>query len=1351
MEKTITPMVMTGNMPENWKRWRQRFQNYLVASETNTKSEEVQCAQLLHYLGEEAMTIYNTFTFEKQEENKIEILLNKFEQYFVPRKNLTYERYKFFTCKQGEQTIEQFVKQLKTYAQQCEFKELTDDLVKTMLICGMKDDALREKLLQNEDKQLAKVIEACVIWENTKMQSTAIAEKNESKAVDGINVRSHHGSHTQQHGNKLAKNTTGQAGFTAGSQGRSGFPTRDGAKSDVNVKNRTRTPNGVKQVYGRQGGANQLIRNCTNCGRTHSINRCTAFGKVCNFCKGLNHFSYMCRTKSKRINEIDCNNELDCNNLHIDSVEHNCNESWYVNLCINNVESHFKVDTGAQANIIHIDKFKVHKINTDIIFSCSDKLYDYNKKEIHVLGKCKLEIRYKNTSYVTDFYVVNGERKSLISFVTSVRLGLINKIDNVERLIDNNYKQIVNQFKNVFCGIGKVGIPYKIEIKEDSVPVVIPIRKVPFALEQPFKKCLQDMEKNEIIERAEGSSEWLNSFVIVRKGDGSLRICLDPRELNKVIKSHKYKIPTIDEIMSKIKDANIFTTLDATSGFWSIPLDESSSRLCTFGTPYGRFRFKRLPFGIATASEVFQERFRNIFDVEGVQIYVDDVLIYGRNKAEHDRRLKEVLEIAKRHNVKFNLQKCKFGMSEITYLGYTFSGNGVKVDEEKLKAIREMPTPTTKQELQRFLGMVNYIGRFINNLSERTAYLRAILRQKNAFIWGPEQETEFQELRILLTDTPCLRYFNTNKEVVLSVDASKSGLGAVLLQDGRPCAYASRTMTETQQKYAQIEKELLAICFGVDKFHQYIYGRKVTVETDHKPLVPIFKKNLCDCPARLQRMLLKLQKYDLQVIFKPGKDLTIADTLSRANLKEEYQDNLDLETQICTIINKIKITDERLQELVEETKKDEELQIIRKYIEEGWPADKKKIPDCVKSYYKYRNEMTQGRGLIFKGRKILIPRSLRKFMLLKIHTGHFGINKCIQRANTAIFWPGMNIQIEDFIQKCNACQKYGSSKPKEPLILHEIEKLPWFKVGVDLYELHGEVFLLVVDYYSKYAEIISLDRNLTSKNVIQKLKSIFARHGIPAIVITDSGAQLMSAEMQQFAKNWKFQLKQSSPHHQQANGMAERTIGTIKQMLKKTIEENGDIYLALLSYRNTPIYNIYSPSQILMSRMLRDNLPRTKEMLKPKVIHEKEYYIKMNRAREKYKEYYDTRSKLRQEFNENDKVYYQEKPRSEWKRARITEKEDDRTYKIITEEGRILRRNKQFLKRRDDRQECIERQNNIEINIQDEQEIENRTPCPSVTNNINDSKQVTNADTSRFVTRSGREIKTPSKFKDFYL
>lgn len=285
-----------------------------------------------------------------------------------------------------------------------------------------------------------------------------------------------------------------------------------------------------------------------------------------------------------------------------------------------------------------------------------------------------------------------------------------------------------------------------------------------------------------------------------------------------------------------------------------------------------------------------------------------------------------------------------------------------------------------------------------------------------------------------------------------------------------------------------------------------------------------------------------------------------------------------------------------------------------------------------------------------------------------IHTGQFGINKCIQRANTAIFWPGMNNDIEHLVRICHACQKFGNSITNEPMVLYEIEKLLWYKVGMDLYELYGETFLIIVDYYSKYADIISLNKNLTTRNIIQKLKSIFSRHGILVILTSDSGTQMVSAEMKKFADDWKFQLKSSSPYHQQSNGMAEKTIGTIKKLLKKTIEENGDIYLTLLSYRNTPVYGTFTPSQILMSRILRDKIPRTKEMLMPEG-NDKRFYNKMDMdmAREKYRSYYNLRTKPRKDFQEKEKIYYQFKPKSLWKRAITMSKENPITYKRMTE------------------------------------------------------------------------------------
>lgn len=256
-------------------------------------------------------------------------------------------------------------------------------------------------------------------------------------------------------------------------------------------------------------------------------------------------------------------------------------------------------------------------------------------------------------------------------------------------------------------------------------------------------------------------------------------------------------------------------------------------------------------------------------------------------------------------------------------------------------------------------------------MSELTHPLRQLLKNNNEYIWQEDQEKAFRDLKDLICKAPVLNYFDTNLPVTLS--ASQNGLGAILLQNNKPYAYASSAMTSTQQNYAQIEKELLAICFGVNKYHQYIYGSKFTVETDHKPLISIFNKPLNSCPARLQKML-TLQKYDINLIYRPGKELIIADSLSRNNSKTIFEDNLDLEAQICLIEKNISLTDEKLN-LISFSNKDEILNKIKHYISNGWPSSSKKVSEEIKPYFKMKSEITQGRhGLLYMGQRLIIPK-----------------------------------------------------------------------------------------------------------------------------------------------------------------------------------------------------------------------------------------------------------------------------------------------------------------------------------------------------------------------------------------
>jgi hypothetical protein len=273
------------------------------------------------------------------------------------------------------------------------------------------------------------------------------------------------------------------------------------------------------------------------------------------------------------------------------------------------------------------------------------------------------------------------------------------------------------------------------------------------------------------------------------------------------------------------------------------PLNETSSKVCTFATPFSRYKFNRLRFGIVSAPEIFQKEFKEIFkDIPGQVSYIDDLLIYGKTQEEHDRNLKRVLERAKQANIKLNKSKCEFQVKEIKFLGHVINSKGIKPDESKIASIVNMPTPKNKKELEVLLGMITYISKFIPNLSELTASLQSLLTKNAIFI---------AKIKTVLSTEPTLQLYNPNKPVTISADASQHGGGVVLLQNNLPVIYASRALTETEKNYAQIEKELLSIVFACQKFHQYIYGKKIIVENDHKPLESILKKPLNQTPARL--------------------------------------------------------------------------------------------------------------------------------------------------------------------------------------------------------------------------------------------------------------------------------------------------------------------------------------------------------------------------------------------------------------------------------------------------------------------------------------------------------------------
>ena len=364
----------------------------------------------------------------------------------------------------------------------------------------------------------------------------------------------------------------------------------------------------------------------------------------------------------------------------------------------------------------------------------------------------------------------------------------------------------------------------------------------------------------------------------------------------------------------------------------------------------------------------------------------------GENKEIHDQRLHKVLAKIKESGLKLNQSKCLFGVSELTFLGHVMSAEGVKPDPKKIEAITAMPAPTTKVELQRFLGMVNYLGKFIPNLSDETAPLRALLKNETEFLMQKPQLHAFEKLKRLISSVPVLQFFDPNLPTRIRTDSSSVGLGAMLEQcvkgSWHPIAFASRALDKSEQNYAQIERETLSVVFGCEKFHEYLYGRAFVAQNDHQPLKAVFSKSIVQCPPRTQRFFLRLQKYDFQFEYSPGKTMKVADALSRASLDGTPEINTDeMAHHVHSIINQLSVSELKLSQLQRETRTDPVLQLLKQYTISGWPS-KENIDSAVKPYYAHRHEIVYNYDLLLKGQQIIIPNSMRREIRDLIHQGH---------------------------------------------------------------------------------------------------------------------------------------------------------------------------------------------------------------------------------------------------------------------------------------------------------------------------------------------------------------------------
>ena len=869
------------------------------------------------------------------------------------------------------------------------------------------------------------------------------------------------------------------------------------------------------------------------------------------------------------------------------------------------------------------------------------------------------------------------------NLVDPKRMAIISEIEGTKCVPNDQIEKLKEKYSDVFDN-SKLGrmtdYETSIRLSKNALPSVHAVRKIPFTLKTAVEKELQRMEDLGAITKVDGPTDWVSSMVLTKKDDGSIRICLDPTSLNEYVMREHTRLPTPEETFASIGKASVFSKLDLKCGYWQLPLDESSSYLTTFNTPKGRYRYNVMPFGLNCANEMFQKKMTQAFEgCEGTRIMFDDILVFADSVEKHNECLDRILKRCRDVGIKLNLDKCQFYMSEVKYIGHIISKDGMKPDPSKISDIENMPTPQSKKDVQRLLGMVTYLSKYIPNLSSITQPMRQLLHKCNEFIWTFEQDTAFKKIKQILTSAPVLAFYDVNKDVELHCDASSEGLGVCLIQDGRPVAYGSRSLTVIEKRYATIEKELLGVLYGLERFNQYVYGKHVAVFTDHKPLVPLHKRPIHSTPARIQRMLLRTQMYNYSLVYKPGKTHLIPDTLSRASVSNPNDSQLEreCETNMDFVINSIECGDDVKAQLKSESAKDKCLSKIFEYCNTNWPKYKHDCDFNVLPYWNIRNDLSIFDDMIIYNNRIVIPKSLQSSILDNIHNGHQGMVRCKALARQSVYWPNINNDIENKVQSCVSCLNTRNMPNKIKLLPHDIPKRPFEKVGIDIVSVNGIKYQVVICYFAKWVEICKFKKSPSAKMIIDHLRFVFTHFGIPDCCFSDREPIYKSRELKEFCKELGIKKVFSSAMYSQSNGQVERAIGHVKNLIKRCNYSFDDLQLCILDYHNTPLdANTPSPFQIVMNRSVKGRLPCLTSNLVTE--SDKKVYKCLTERQIKASEYYNRNvsDKVRV-FKPGDPVVYRSgKSDRQWKQARVVHADPElRSYTLVNAKGNLIVRN----------------------------------------------------------------------------
>lgn len=939
-------------------------------------------------------------------------------------------------------------------------------------------------------------------------------------------------------------------------------------------------------------------------------------GIRCYSCQRMGHFAIDCRSNKRRfvnkrnyrngvaeeeqmrrkVNEMTLQEgEVDQDFL-ISSVMGKLNfvNAEMIELPIENTKLLMELDTGSCVSVCSSEDYK-EKFSNQIIIPCSKQLSVVSGEKLKLLGIIKVRVRFNGSECLLPLYVIDSKKKFVPllgrDWMSSIfpkwrNVFVVNKIqEKSSQFAEKALQKIKEKYSslfddNLFRPIK--GVEVDIRMKENVKPFVHKAYTVPFSIREKVEKYLDEIEKLGIIEKID-DAEWASPLVIVKKPNGDLRVCMDgSKTINPHIETNHYPIPLIDELLAGKTNAKKFAVLDLKGAYQQLCVNEKTKKLLAVNTIKGLYAYRRLPFGVKPAAQIFQSVMDRILEkIDDVQVYIDDILIWANNDLELLGKVKQVLDRLVEHNVKVNLSKCQWFVDKVTYLGHEISSAGIAPNMEKVEAIVKSPKPTNVTQLKAFIGMVMFYSKFLPKLNMKLAPLYKLLKKEVKWEWDEKCQLVFDEMKKELCLMTLLTHYDPKKEIIVTCDASDDGIAGVLSHkingDEKPVFFVSRTLSVAEKKYPILHREALAIVFAMEKFYKYVYGHFVEIHSDHKPLEGIFqaKKGAPTVIAnRVQRYILRMSIFDYRIKYVKGSDIGHADCLSRLplNVKSSLVD--EIEGKIC----KVKSLSPKInvEVIAQFTEGDRKLRKVKENILNGWNNDavKKEL-----SHYFSKNEsLSVEKGCVVHEDRTVIPEALKAATLEILHSNHAGIVNMKKLARQYVYWQGLNNDIEEHVLRCEACQVFRKDKPKKEYKSWPEMKKPFERVHLDFFHFQGKTYLIFVDSFSHWLEVKFM-RKTDANSLIYELNSIFHVFGYPGLIVTDNGPPFNSNVFVNFLKEKGIKKMNSPPYHPASNGSAERAVQTVKSVLRKYVYEfnNESLQISemiqkfIFTYRNTPI------------------------------------------------------------------------------------------------------------------------------------------------------------------------------------